>query len=190
VRGGYSGGAGEGTELAGFYQSLDAFGGDVRVFVFPDSNHSPAKLDEFHVRVAIPALIRHDLFLPERRIRLGRSSMLRATMPETTIYEDGDLRSEKNDVGPAIHAWNEALLEPIAKAPTEQSRSQLQLSIRVTLACRPHSVSRLNRRSPGRFLGNWTRDFQTPERTADRGDESFGRNGKSGPVLARASRSQ
>jgi hypothetical protein len=71
------------------------------VLVLPDPNYRPSRIAQALVGVPVSTAVRLDLRLPPVGVCLRPRCVLRASVPEAAIYEDGDPETRKHDVGPA-----------------------------------------------------------------------------------------
>lgn len=68
-------------------------------FVFPDSHDDPSASGEQLANFLIPPHVPFDFPVPKLVPAFRAAVVFRATVPETTINEDGDLFAGKNKVG-------------------------------------------------------------------------------------------
>jgi hypothetical protein len=109
-------------------QALDAVGGADRVLMLPDSDHALAHSAELPPVPPIPALVVPDLRLPPLPVVVGLSTVLRTTVPEAAIDEDGHLGARKADVWAAGEVL---LVEPISQATAVKLTPHCHLRLRV-----------------------------------------------------------
>lgn len=114
----------------------DPVGDFAGVFVFPEPDRGPAKCVQSPVRVGVPRTIGLDLLAPEICIALRPGAVLRATVPETAIDEDGYPCTGENDVGGAPQPGQNWHLETITEALGVQGLTEADLRSRAFL---PHA---------------------------------------------------
>lgn len=99
-------------------------------FAFPNSDGRPAEFFQLGDRTGISLDVAAKLCLPELGIALwSRRVAVRASVPEASVYEDGDFASGKCDVWPA---WSLLPLKAIVgKASGSQTLAHEQLGLSV-----------------------------------------------------------
>ena len=75
----------------------------MRKIMSPNPIYSPTPAPERAVNQTVAVLIRRKLFIPIRTIGLGLRSVLRATVPETSIHKHRELEFWKNEIRFAEH---------------------------------------------------------------------------------------
>jgi hypothetical protein len=64
--------------------------------VFPHTEHLPAEVPQCPIHLQVALSVSENLGIPETRIGLRRSTVLSATVPEASVYEDGETKSSKD----------------------------------------------------------------------------------------------
>lgn len=97
--------------------------GPLHVGVLPEAQDEPALAHEVRVGLAIPLDIASQLSPPPGCVadRLGR--VVRASMPEAPVDEDGDARAREEDVGATAREAGERMVDAVAQAAPVQSPS-------------------------------------------------------------------
>lgn len=78
--------------------------------MLPDPNYSPAGVVKHFIHPFVAGAIAGDFRGPEFGVCLGDGVVLRASMPKTSVYEDGDPGAGENKVGSQaslIRQWRE-----------------------------------------------------------------------------------
>ena len=105
------------------YGGGDSSGNLVRVFVLPEPQDEPARLEEQLVGLAISLAIARDLCPPIVGVGLGFLVVLRAAMPVATINEDGDTRWMEHEIGGPAKPWERPGRDPVAQATAVNQRA-------------------------------------------------------------------
>ena len=98
-------------------QLLDPVRHRDRVLVLPHSYHYPARFLKGAAVAMVTGGVRVELGSPPVCVRLRSDRMLRTTMPEAAIHEDGDLRPRQDNVGAA---WEVRDVHPETESATVQ----------------------------------------------------------------------
>jgi len=114
----------------GSNRPIDRPGSRRALVVLPESKHPPALGAQRDVRVAVSANIGLDLLSPPHCVGLRPGRVLRASVPEATVYEDGHFGGYEGEVGATtcfgkrpIHA------EPQARSVDRRPNSELALGV-------------------------------------------------------------
>jgi hypothetical protein len=91
--------------------------------MLPDSDNRPALGLKYEIGAAIPFHCRLDLVPPPLGVCLGPVDMLLAPMPETSVDEDGNMRSGENQISAAPQTRNNLCIYPESEALSMQSRT-------------------------------------------------------------------
>jgi hypothetical protein len=118
--------------------ALDEVGRFHGIVVLPNPDDLPPRGREHRIRREISLLIPLDLRAPPLRVRCRPGRVLRAAVPETTVYEDGDVRRTEDDVGRASESENHPTRHAIAKAASVKLTPNQQLGPRVAPALTRH----------------------------------------------------
>jgi hypothetical protein len=78
---------------------MDSSGRADRVFMFPDPDSYPSLVATPACRILISPSIRFNFGSPKRCVDRRNGPMYFATVPKTSVYEDGYLLRRKDDVG-------------------------------------------------------------------------------------------
>lgn len=106
-------------------ETLLVFAGE---FMAPDAQHTPAGAAEGAVDETVAGLVAGNLLPPEFRVGLGLRGVDRATVPETTVDEDGEFEFGENEIG---FAEDRGFATPAGDAVQPENRHQLQLRVLV-----------------------------------------------------------
>jgi hypothetical protein len=77
----------------------DAFGRFVGTLMRPDANDTPTRGTQASIGIRVSGAVGLDFVTPKLRVALWPGGVLRATVPEAAIDEDGDSGAGKNDIG-------------------------------------------------------------------------------------------
>jgi hypothetical protein len=117
--------------------------GHVDRFVFPDSDHQPARFTESAVCVRIPRTVFLDLGPPPAGVAFRAPTMIRTSVPKAPVHEDGDLLATEDDVGLTPQIRERPDVNAIAKPTTMEFGSKDPLRRRVARPLRDHSPTRI-----------------------------------------------
>ena len=81
------------------------------VFMFPNTNYTPASVCKGLVRQTVPLNIPPKLRAPVPLVSCGRAAMFRTYMPEAPVHKHCDLAPRKNNVRP--HPDPRRQVEPV-----------------------------------------------------------------------------
>lgn len=116
--------------------------------MFPVPQDSPAFRFELSSGVEIATPIRLNLGDPIVGVRLGGDEMLRASMPETSVYENCEPCTSEHDVGTTTPIRTGGEVDPIPQTIGVKQRPNSQLRLRVTTTVRAHGRTRAFRGGP------------------------------------------
>lgn len=91
------------------------------------------------VRVHVTRTIRFQFDSPPVRVRLGQNTMLRTTMPETAIDEDGHTLSSEHQVRTTTRHAGQRHIDAITKAPRMEFPTNRKLWCRIAPTSTTHS---------------------------------------------------
>ena len=76
--------------------------------MLPDADHAPAGGQQPRVGIPVPSDVCLEFRPPPGGVGFGPSSVLRANVPKTAIYEDGYFCSREKDIrgAPSARQWN------------------------------------------------------------------------------------
>lgn len=135
-------------------ENLDDLVRRVRGYLMlPDPDHSPSGGAELSVIESITLHVSGDLRAPIGSVGFGTRAVLRASVPEAAIDEDGHLLATKDDIGSATQALQWLRVYSISKATSMKLRPEGKLRAGVSLPIALHCRSDAGRRGRGR-LGN------------------------------------
>jgi hypothetical protein len=113
---------------------------DTWIFVFPNSNDSPATPAKPFVRIHIARAVGGDLVRPEFRVRLRLGAVRSAPVPKATVNEYGDPSGTKDQVWSAIDSRHDRLgVKSETKAQAVQGGAKQALGLGALAASRLHS---------------------------------------------------
>src|SRR5215204_6117397 len=116
-----------------------------RILVLPDPDGGPPCLLETPVGVGVAALVRLYLVTPEVCIPLRPGTVYRAPMPEAPVDEYSHTSAAEDDISPAAHAPNGALVDAVAQSKPMEFRTQRDLRCRVPPPSGSHAACHLLR---------------------------------------------
>lgn len=119
--------------------------------VLPDPDYGPSRCAELGLVEAITLDVSSDLRAPISGIGFWARSVLRTSVPEAAIDEDGNLLATEDDVGPAAQALQWSGVDSIPEATSMQLRPEGKLRPSVALPIALHDRSGGGRRGRGRF---------------------------------------
>jgi hypothetical protein len=105
---------------AGVESPADPFCASLADLMFPDPDDRPAGGSQPAVRVSVTLDVPLDLAAPPRRIVPRPGDVVRASMPEASVDEDGDFQPSKHHVGLPIQAGDRRAI----RRETESSLSK------------------------------------------------------------------
>src|SRR5262245_44568148 len=125
-----------------------------RILVRPYPHHCPSRGSQTLVGIGVSALVGLDLSAPPRRVRLRPRSVLRAAVPETPVYEDGDTPAWKSDISAAAQT-GKRIVDAEAKASPVKQRADSKFWCGVALALMLHAAQRVCGRGRGTAPRHW-----------------------------------
>jgi hypothetical protein len=122
---------------------LELVGDDFWIVMLPDVDHAPASFSEELVVASIAGSGRGQLLCPPLGVRLRQGSVRRTSMPETTIDEQRDTKSNEHDIGFSREITD---MKPKSEAPPMKGATQRHLGTGVPRSLPSHErANRLGR---------------------------------------------
>ena len=109
--------------------------------MFPDSHCGPVGLFEMVKGLVVSFLVALDLLNPECRVPSRQNAVLGASVPETSVHEDCDLRRPKDDIRASVEIGERPSVNAIPESSFEQRRAQGQFGLGVATRVAPHRGS-------------------------------------------------
>lgn len=121
----------------------------LRIVVLPEAHRLPPVLPKVGVGVGIANPVPLQLVSPPARVGRRLAAMLRASVPEAAVHEDGNPRLPEDHVSPPPPFGEWPLVDEVAEAQAVEGAAQGQLAggalARLTLHPVPHHVGRSGR---------------------------------------------
>lgn len=121
---------------------FDAIRRLVNGFVTPDSNHRPASIRQALISVAVARDVALDFRPPPLGVIFRPGAMLRTSMPEAPIEENGDALSRKHNIDRASCPLEDLSMNSEPQPAPVQLRPKRSLGRIVALRCMSHSPGR------------------------------------------------
>jgi hypothetical protein len=86
--------------------------------VLPDSNDPPSRRSQLYVRVPVSSDVPSQLLRPPFPIRERHGLVFRALMPEAPVYEDGNVRSSKDEIRSSARSKDWRRVDSIPQSTT------------------------------------------------------------------------
>lgn len=146
---------------------FDVSGNVAGWLVFPHPDYNPPSLDEPPVGIGVPISIPFDLCRPILRVcGSSRPPVLWATMPETSVYVDGDSRATEDNVCPTPKALQRRAVHPITETRRMQQTTDRHFGLRVACLLHLHSCSDARRARVGLQVRIWSANTHAAGRSA------------------------
>jgi hypothetical protein len=104
--------------------------------MFPEAEHRPSGVFKQLVSLPIPLHVPAELLGPEATVGARGGVVLRTTVPEAAVEEDGDPGASENEVGPAADVWDWGLIDAIAQPKGVNGGPEAAFGLGVTAAVR------------------------------------------------------
>src|ERR1700677_873592 len=131
-----------------FDQMIDSFGGLDWIVVFPHADYDPPGCRQFLICLGITDSVCVDLLAPEVSITCRRAVMVRASMPEATVHEDGDLVAREDHVRGGATFTHRLSVDQIAQPTAVERPTERQFWPGVSAAIGAHDSADRRRGSP------------------------------------------
>jgi len=122
------------------HRPFDPIGCSRQILVLPNPKYLPPSRGEFHALPPISFDICVELREPPPTIRLGKRVVLRAFVPETTIYKHRDFLRWKHHVGTKTRHVGDFCVETESQPQPMEDPSQLDLDAGISLALPSHTA--------------------------------------------------
>jgi hypothetical protein len=110
--------------------------------VLPHTFDVPPSRNHAAIRIDITSAIGFELVRPPSSIRLGKSAVKWAAVPETSIDEYSDLAAWEYDVGATSDTRYNWYVHAKSKPARMEISTQSHFRVRISLTCRSHSRQR------------------------------------------------
>lgn len=131
------------VHTAGVHFRFDTSDDSFHVVVLPKTKNAPAQISKGTISLPISLDVARQLRLPVVCVRLRSRPMRGATVPETTVDEDRDMRLCEDDVCAYPQRRGQAEVDPVAPATRMKPTAHCQLGPRIASSIRAHRETRV-----------------------------------------------